>query len=438
MPRTLSRRTLLRGASGAFSASLALPLLEAMIPRSASAADAAPKLFGVFFWANGIRKERWVPATTGTAWELTPELTPLSAVKRYVSPITGLEVKDSRMGHHCATGGMLSGTPVIDQSTAPGGENERSTFAKPSIDVVVSGHWQGQTRLRSLELTLLPNRYDEGTTYEQLSHNGPNDVNPAEISPAKAFDRLFGVVDPGAAAAAARRSMLDVLKTDTQALRAKVGVADQRRLDQHLEHVRALELQVKAPGMACTGLVRPADLSANGANLVNRFKAMTEIIALSLSCDLTRVFSISLSRPADNTVLPLGNVSTGTHDLTHGEGGDQPQVNRCATFAIEQLAWLLGRLQATASPTGVNLLDRAAILATSDCQLGNTHDNTEFPILLCGAANGALRAGTHYRSTTAESSTKVLLTMLQALGLPYSSFGTAQLAVSQALPALLA
>lgn len=436
----LSRRTLLKGlAHGGLSAAIGLPLLEAMLDNRALAQSPPPKAFGIFFWANGVRKERWVPTRTGTSFDLSEELAPLSAVKDYLTVVSGFEVKDKRFGHHCATAGMLSGLPCIDQSTAPGGANERSTFAGPSLDVIVSRRWEGQTRLRSLEYSALRNTYDEGTTYDQLSHNGPNNVNPAELSPQAAFDRLFGVRDPNALIRAARASVLDVVAADTRALKAKLGAVDRARMDQHLEHLRALERQLQADeGPRCVAPARPANQPPTGANLVARFQAFAELIAVALACDVTRVFSIRLTCPADNTVLGLPGITSGSHDLTHNEGGAQPQVHRTVVFSMEQLAHLLGRLKATTDPLGRNLLDRLALLGTSDCQLGLDHDNTDFPILLAGRASGALRTGLHHRSTTAESSTKVLITLLKALDMPVATFGAGPLLASESVPALLA
>jgi hypothetical protein len=434
----VTRRTVLRGLTRGVSASVGLPLLEAMLDNRAFAQTASPKLFGIFFWANGIRAERWVPSEVGATWNLSEELMPLAPVKEYVSVVTGMAVKDNRFGHHCATAGILSGTPCIDQSTAPGGANERSTFAAPSLDVVVSRRWQGQTRLRSLELSALRNTYDEGTTYDQLSHNGPNDVNPAELSPTAAFDRLFGVQDPNAIVRRARASILDTVAADTIALKAKLGMADRARMDQHLESIRALERQLQGnPAAMCAPPVRPTALAATGANLVPRFRAMADLIAVALACDITRVFSIRLTCPADNTVLGLPGVSSGSHDLTHNEGGDQPQVHRTVVFSMEQFAYLLGRLKATTDPMGKNLLDRMALLGSSDCQLGRDHNNTEFPVLVVGKAGGALKAGRHYRSTSGESTTKVLITLLQALEMPVASFGAGPLLATQAVPDLL-
>jgi Protein of unknown function (DUF1552) len=438
-PTRLARRTLLKGFSGGVGAAVGLPLLEAMVGSRAHAQAAAPaKLFGIFWWANGVRAERWVPAATGANWALTEELQPLAPVKSLISVVSGYEVKDSRFGHHCATAGMLSGFPCIDQATMPGGANERSTFSAPSMDVVAARAWAGKTRIKSLELSCLKNGYDEGTTYEQLSHNGPNDVNPAELSPAAVFDRLFAVQDPGSQVRLARASILDVLKQDTVALKAKLGAADKVRMDQHLENIRTLERGLQAAPQACTVPSRPANLTPTGANLVARFKAMSDLIAVALACDLTRVFSLRLTPPADNTVLTLPGISSGMHDLTHNEGGAQPNVHAHVVFAMQQLAYLVGRLAATVDATGASLTDRLAMLCTTDCQLGQTHDNTNFPVLLAGKASGALKAGVHQRSTTNESSTKILITLLQALEMPVAQFGAGPLQASGAIANLLA
>lgn len=440
-PTRLARRTLLKGLSGGVGAAVGLPLLEAMLGNRAHAQPAASaKLFGIFFWANGVRAERWVPAATGATWALTEELMPLGPVKPLVSVVSGYEVKDSRFGHHCATAGMLSGSPCIDQATMPGGANERSTFSAPSMDVVVARAWAGKTRIRSLELSCLRNGYDEGTTYEQLSHNGPNDVNPAELSPAAAFDRLFAVQDPGSQVRLARASILDVLKQDTVALKAKLGASDKLRMDQHLENIRTLERQLQAAAPTCTTPARPANLTPTGANLVARFKAMSDLLSVALACDLTRVFSLRLTPPADNTVLTLPGInnSSGMHDLTHNEGGNQPNVHAHVVFAMEQLAYLVGRLSATVDPLGKSLADRLAMLCTTDCQLGRDHNNSNFPVLLVGKAGGALKAGVHQRSTTNESSTKILITLLQALDMPVAQFGAGPLQASGAIANLLA
>ncbi|MDB2444970.1 DUF1552 domain-containing protein, partial [Gammaproteobacteria bacterium] len=68
--KTLPRRTLLRG----IGASLALPLLDSMVPAlsSASAKTAQPaKRMGVVYVPNGMAMKSWTPATEGSGFEIT-------------------------------------------------------------------------------------------------------------------------------------------------------------------------------------------------------------------------------------------------------------------------------------------------------------------------------------------------------------------------------
>ncbi len=436
----IGRRTVLRSLTAGVGVSIGLPLLDIMLGTHAQAdALSARKLFGIVFWGNGIRAEKWVPAATSSQWSLSEELMPFAPVKDYLTVVSGMEVKDSRFGHHCATGGILSGTPVIDQHVLPGGDNERTTFGAPSLDVVVAREWAGKTRLKSLELTALKNSADEGTTIDQLSHNGPNDVNPAELSPSAVFDRLFRVQDPDDRVRSARASILDTVAADTVALKAKLGVADQARMDQHLESIRTLERQLQVAPKTCASPTRPDDLTPTGENLTARFQAMSDLLAVALACDITRVFSIRIIPPGGGYPGALGvpGISTGMHDLTHNEPGDQPQLHQCVVFLMKRFADLLTRFKDTTDATGVNLLDRMALLGTSDCQLGRDHNNAEFPILLAGKAGGKLRSNFHYRSSTAESSTKVLMTLLQSLDMPVTEFGAGALRVTEGIPELL-
>jgi hypothetical protein len=151
---------------------------------------------------------------------------------------------------------------------------------------------------------------------------------------------------------------------------------------------------------------------------------MAGLLAMALACDLTRVFSIQFSGSVGGTVYSEVGATREHHGLTHDEAGDQPTVNAINAFIVSKFATFLERLQQTAEGTG-NLLDRSAILASSDVAEGQPHSLRDYPILVAGRAGGVLRyPGVHYRSTTRENTSKVLLTMLQAVGMPLTSFGT--------------
>src|SRR6185312_5510506 len=84
----ISRRTLLRGAG----VSLALPWLEAMAPRSLSAATKAqsPRRMAVLYMPNGVNVHHWAPEGTGTDFKLSSTLEPLSDLKDQIVVVQNL------------------------------------------------------------------------------------------------------------------------------------------------------------------------------------------------------------------------------------------------------------------------------------------------------------------------------------------------------------
>jgi hypothetical protein len=339
----------------------------------------------------------------------------------------------NQRGHHAGTVGILSAAPMISQD--PNGAPYASTFSAPSIDQVVASAMGDATRFRSLELGVSrANVNGEGSTLRYLSHNGPDNTNPPEFSPRAAFERLFGsgfaapgsgpVVDPRLAL---RRSVLDAVLGDAADLRKRLGASDRLRLDQHFDSIRALENQIVAleeavpPPSACMAADDPGELDRNDVSGIN--SAMANLLALSLACDQTRVFSIMFSGSVSLQVYREIGMSTEHHGLSHDEGGNQPQVHAITTFIMEKLNGFLEQLMLTSEGDG-NLLDRAAILASTDCAEGQPHSLGDYPIVVAGKANGALvHPGVHYRSSSNENTSTVLLTLLQAMDLDISEYG---------------
>jgi hypothetical protein len=435
----LSRRTVLRGMAGGALTSLALPTLNAMLNDHGTAFaqdnSALPKRFGVFFWGNGVRLARWRPAATGANWELSEELAPLAGVKEYVSICTGMNIKSgNERGHHAGAVGILSASPMIPQD--PGGAPYASTFSAPSIDQVVAEQVGGGTRFRSIEMGVSRRIVSgEGTTLRYLSHNGPDNANPPEYSPRALFERVFGTgfTAPGGGPVTVdprlrlRRSVLDAVRADANALRARVGVADRMRLDQHLDSIRALENQIQLiedappPPNTCAAPADPGDIGNEQITAVN--DAMAELMALAMACDQSRVFSIMYSGGVALTVYNELGIGTEHHGLSHDEPGDQPQMHEITTFIMAKLGSFLQRLKDTPEGDG-NLLDRSAILASSDTAEGQPHSINDYPIIIAGRANGALvHPGIHYRSSNGENTTNALLALLQAMDLQVTEYG---------------
>ncbi len=95
MRRRLTRRSMLRGAAGI---TVALPFLDAMIPRLARGQAAAPPLrFGIWFTANGVREDQWVPTGGETDFTLNAELAPLVDHRDDLIVLYGLDAQSSYM-----------------------------------------------------------------------------------------------------------------------------------------------------------------------------------------------------------------------------------------------------------------------------------------------------------------------------------------------------
>jgi hypothetical protein len=302
-----------------------------------------------------------------------------------------------------------------------------STFAQPSLDQVAAQHIGGETPFRSLEVGVCKFRgTDEGTTFQHLSHNGPNNVNASEYSAERVFQRLFGV-KPSQQLLKARQSVLDAVGTDIQSVQRTVSAADRIRLDQHLTSIREIEKRLAREVNRCAAPLAPTDVDEDGMGrerIEDKNRLMSDLIALALACDLTRVFSVLFSSAGSGVVVWQAGATDGLHLTCHTEAAPQPIVHRATVFNMQQLAYFLGKLRDTPEQGG-NLLDSCSIVCTTELSEGNTHTNDEFPILLAGRAGGRLKSGRHVRSTTKANTSLALLTALRAAGCNLPEFGTA-------------
>lgn len=454
----LSRRTLLRGTLGGLSVAVALPTLESMLNSHGTAfaqEGAFPKRFGFYFWGDGVRLDQWNPTTTGAGYQLSTALQPLMNVKEYVSVVSGTELRTRGQGHHNGQCALATGAPYIQQD--PGGAPYASTYAGPSIDQIVATAWEAESPrpFRSLELGISErlNR-NEGTTLNFFSHNGPDSPNPPEYDPRAVFERLFtdGFVGGGAEPAppdprwSLRKSVLDVVRQGAAELNGRLGKTDRARLEQHLDSIRTIENKLTAlengqnPGaIACAAPLEPGALPdpEEGEPLIERTELHAELLAMALACDLTRVFSISFSCGVSGTVFPSLGINTGRHNLSHDEGDDQPGMQSSTVYIMERLATFLEKFKAVPEGTG-NLLDNMAMMASTDVSEGLPHSIDDYPVLVIGKAGGTLvHPGIHFRSE-GQNTSDIHFTVLQALGLPFASFGGEDGESSTTIPALLA
>jgi hypothetical protein len=422
---SMDRRRFLRGLFHGAAVTVALPPLEAMLNFNGDAlADGTPlpTRFGVWFWGNGVRPERWVPSTTGASWTPSDELQPLASLVPYVSVVSGCHIKTGTHPHHSGMTGIMTGAPLHQVGTVR--DTIVSTFARQSVDQLAADYYSGLTPYRSLELGITHFRgTDEGTTFQHLSHNGVNSPNPCEYSAQALYERLFGL---GFAPQVnlTRASVLDAVNDQIRALQNEVGAHDRQRLEQHFSSVRTLEQRLETEPGACMTPPSPSDHPdiAGREQIEPKNETMAQLLALALACDLTRSFSVLFSTAGSGVVVWQAGALNSLHRTSHDEPMPQPTVHNATVFTMEQLAVFLETLRGTPEGDG-NLLDNCSILCTSELSDGWNHSNEDFPILIAGRGGGRLRGGVHYRSRDRENTSRAVLTALNGGGVDVDHFG---------------
>lgn len=429
----LSRRHLLRGAGAA----LALPTLEAMLNGSGLAyADGAPppRRFITWFFGNGVIRDKWIPAQVGATYTPTEQLMPLSAVREYVSVVSGFNVQTPNYrGHHTGAAAMLSGAPLIPLDA--GGAPYNSKFSMKSIDQVAADAIAGPTTFKSLQLGVSKRIItDEGSTLANLSHRGPDQPMPQETNPARLFNMLFAGFtprDPRDPRDAMRANVLDAVSDDARALQSKLGATDKQRLDAHLSGISDLRSRVLAlPPVFTSSCVKPPTPSLTNTDtagvepIEDISTVMSDLLATAFACDLTRVASFQFSGAVGShcfKFLSPNDTRDSEHAITH-HGGLQDQLNASVVFTMKNFAYTLAALKRNIEGTG-NVLDNTVVLCTSDVAEGLYHSIDDYPVLLAGGGGGSLRSGHHVRSTNGRNTSDILFTCLRALGTGAASAG---------------
>jgi hypothetical protein len=410
---------------GGAAVAIGLPTLDLFLDsrgRALACGGVIPKRFGLFFWGNGIRPEKWVPSGEGTDWILSEELAPLVNVKDHLTVVSGMAVKIPNVYPHTSgAAGLLTGRDLkVDGSD--------TTYAGPTVDQLIAQSIGGNTVYQSLQTS--------ASKGNGLSYNGPHSWNPAEGSPIALFQRIFGgsfhapgdsaPVDP---TLALRQSVLDAVLSDANTLKGKVGAADKARLDEHMDNIRQIELRLaklqEDPPQLDACAVPPSPLDdypdVDGRpQLTAVNQAMCDLIVMALACDQTRVFGHYFSDPVSD--LLYTGTTAGHHDLTHNEADDQPQVNSITVQIMEGFAYLLEKMQSV-QEGDTTLLDNSVVLGCSEVSLGQTHSINDMPIVLAGTACGKLKSGLHYRSYTQENASEVMLSLIRSMDIVAGSFG---------------
>lgn len=427
--KTLPRRTLLRG----LGASLALPLLDSMVPAlsSASAQTAQPaKRLGVVYVPNGMAMKSWTPATEGANFEITRILRPMAAYQDRMLVLSGLNGASSNAGVHAsASTRFLTGT--IPART------ESDLQAAVSIDQLVARQLGNQTQLGSLELALdqsdVFGSCDIGFSCQYTSTISWRDANtplPMETNPRAVFERLFGdtgTTDPAVRLQRIRkdRSLLDAVTDRVAELNKKVGSGDRAKLDQYLDAVRDVERRIQLAEAQSHRELPEVDQPAGIPRTYEEHaKLMFDMQVLAYQTDLTRVITFMMGRELSGRTYAEIGVPDSHHPTSHHR--DDPtlyeKVTKINEFHTSLFAYYLNKLDDTPDGNG-SLLDNMLMLYGAGMSDSNRHANTGLPLVLLGGGAGSVKGGRHLRYSEGTPISNLHLTMLDKMGLPLDKIG---------------
>lgn len=440
MSRQFTRRTVLRGMLGGTAVSVALPFLDCFLNEHGTALASGaplPAVFGSWFQNLSLNPGRWKPDRVGPGFQNNVELKVLDPFRTRMNVISG--TKYFLDGRPLET--HVSGVQIATMGSIPFGAT-----SDPSLDTFIAESIGARTRFRSVEIALSGGR-------QSLSRGKGGVINPSEPSPAALYGRLFGADfrDPNAAQFTpdphdmARRSVLSALTDERRQIMNRVGAADRARLDAYFTSVRQIEQQLDialtapAPIESCRKPeLSPQDEPGKTVGAVEKNnKLFGELVAHAIACDQTRVFNVNFGTQGLRTP---GGVRD-WHSLTHEEPidpqlGYQKDVTWFINFATGTFAQFLHELDGYREGAG-SVLDRSVVLWQTDHGYARTHTMDDLPILTIGGAAGRLKTGLHVVAT-GDPSSRVGLTVQQAMGVPINSWGRLSNKTSKPLTELLA
>src|SRR5436190_12413298 len=423
----IPRRTFLRG----IGATMALPLLEAMIPAATALAKTAAnpvRRLGFVFMPMGCDQSRWT-LPGDTLDQLSPILSSLTPVREHVTAITNMELKNAYPGSHATSNSsfLSAAKAKLTEST--------DYYLGTTVDQVAAQHIGRATQLPSLELAMdhlqVVGQCDNGyaCAYQNnLSWSSPTTPLPAEAHPRIVFESLFGEggnASERRAALRKRASLLDSFTDDLTRLNRELGPGDRARVSHYLETVREVERRIqKAASDAADNplpdLARPAGVPVAYAD---HARLMFDLQLLALQGDLTRVITFQLARETSNRTYPEIGVTDPHHPLSH-HGNDPDKIARMAkinAFHVSLFAEYLQKLKDTPEGNG-SLLDNSLILYGSGIGNPNIHDHTNLPVLVCGGAAAGLKGNRHIRYEKPTPLANLHLTLLDKVGVRLDSF----------------
>src|SRR5579862_3446236 len=423
--KSLPRRTVLRG----MGATIALPVLEAMLPSRARAAAKPAHRFQTFYVPNGMAMEHWSPKGEGAAFELSPILQPLAPFRDQLLVLSGIKANWNYI-HAGASGSFLTGA-------THGGRNEVEIIADVSMDQLLARHFAKETQVASLELSMDAPANAGACTgnlscvyTHTLSWRSPTQPLPMEWNPRAVFEKLFG--DSGSTDRAARearlgqhKSILDSVTGKLADLKRELGPQDQVKVDEYTEAVRDVERRIqRAEQQGAVALPKMEEPQGAPPVFEDGLALMLDLQVLAFQSDLTRVISFMLSKEQSARPYPQIGVPEAHHPLSHHNNVPElvERMSKINRYHAQLFSQYLAKLRATPDGDG-SLLDHMTILYGSGISNSNRHSGDDLPLLLMGGGAGGLKGGRHLSYSDKPTMANLLVTLMDKLGVPVEHLG---------------
>ena len=425
--KSLSRRALLRGAG----VSLALPLLDAMVPAGRALAQTpVRKRAGFIYIPHGATMSRWTPERAGTEFEFSEILQPLAPLREHINIISDLSHPQAYGPGGATAHHNRSSAVFLSGAMAQSGAQARLGTTADQVAAAAIGQ---DTPLPSLELMINEGSLSCGDglscAYRNtISWQTPTSPLPMENNPQVVFERLFGdgsTDEQRRARRAQASSLLDAVATQIDSLNRNLGYADRERLELFLTDVREVERRIEMAGSRASDDIEvPARPAGIPDDVETHIRLMMELLALAWQADITRITTFQLASELSNTVYPNSGIRESFHILSHHSHIDENKAKFAVLnrYHIGLLAELLEKLDALPDGDGT-LLEHSVLLYGSGMSDGNEHNHDPLPILVAGNAGGALAGGRHLRFEPGTTMSNLLLALLQKLDVEIETFG---------------
>lgn len=357
------------------------------------------------------RPNLWHPTVTNGQLVMNELSAPMNSVKQHVLFIDGMSMYNNPHG--------------IGDGHKQGNRKAMTGNGANSLDIVIGDHFRSQTPFGSVQMGVMPNRFDH---HDTPAYRDGRQV-PFLDNPRDVYTRLFsqGTNSTGGNPDV---SVLSNATAELARLRTLLGQLERERLEEHADNLAQLEQRLNSlpaascqnPSISMTGVPN----SANDESAIDAIaRVMREICCQALACDLTRSIHFLFGHEANGIRLP--GYRAYDHDASHNDTGGEWLGYR--KYWATQLASFITNL-ANTNDGGGSLLDNTLMMHYSEIGHSNSHDYNRVPFFLAGGKNFGLKTNQKITYThnsrydpNGQPHTRLLATIGQKMGLNMTKFG---------------